>query len=204
MLEEGATPAQIDGAMRSFGMPLGPYQVADMSGLDIAYARRKSQTRQAGTRYVEIADKMVEQGWLGRKTGRGYYIYADGARHGVPNGDVLKLLADHRAAKGIEPRKFSDRDIRDRILLSMVNTGARLLGEGVAARPSDIDAVMVHGFGYPRTRGGPMMDADATTPAVVAARLDKLALKDPRLWAVAPVLRELAKARGKFAELNET
>lgn len=204
MLEEGATPTQIDGAMRAFGFPMGPYQVADMSGLDIAYARRQSQPRKDGVRYVEIADKMVQQGWLGRKAGRGYYIYTDAARHGVPNGDLLKLIETHRAENDIETRGFSDRAIRDRILLAMVNTGARLLGDGVAARPSDIDAVMMLGFGYPRARGGPMMDADATTPAVVASRLQKLASEEPSLWSVAPVLQSLAQERQKFSVLNET
>lgn len=204
MLEEGATPAQIDGAMRSFGFPLGPYQVADMSGLDIAHARRQSLPRDPDTRYVDIADKMVARGWLGQKTGRGYYIYADGARHGVPNGDVLKLIAEHRAEKGITAQKFSDRAIRDRILLAIVNAGAELLGKGVVARPSDIDVVMVHGFGYPRKRGGPMMDADATTPSIVAERLAVLAQEEPSLWRVAPVLEQLARERQKFADLNQT
>ncbi|SFR44938.1 3-hydroxyacyl-CoA dehydrogenase NAD-binding domain-containing protein [Litoreibacter janthinus] len=202
MLEDGATPAQIDGAMRSFGFRLGPYQVADMSGLDIAYARRKSKPRDPEARYVEIADKMVEQGWLGQKSGRGYYIYIDGQRQGVPNGDVLKLIAEHRAKLGITPRKFTDRDIRDRILLAIVNAGARLLGEGVAARPSDIDTVMIHGFGYPRGRGGPMMDADATTPSIIASRLSILAPEEPTLWGAAPVLTMLAQERQKFADLN--
>ncbi|SHE60970.1 short chain enoyl-CoA hydratase /3-hydroxyacyl-CoA dehydrogenase [Litoreibacter ascidiaceicola] len=202
MLEDGATPAQIDGAMRSFGFQLGPYQVADMSGLDIAYARRQTKPRDPDARYVEIADKMVEQGWLGQKSNRGYYIYAEGQRQGVPNGDVLKLIAEHRAQKGITPRTFSDRDIRDRILLAIVNAGARLLGEGVAARPSDIDVVMMLGFGYPRSRGGPMMDADATTPSIIASRLSVLAPEEPTLWGAAPVLTMLAQERQKFAELN--
>ncbi|RLJ58943.1 short chain enoyl-CoA hydratase /3-hydroxyacyl-CoA dehydrogenase [Litoreibacter meonggei] len=202
MLEDGATPSQIDGAMREFGFRLGPYQIADMSGLDIAYARRQLKPRSPDARYVEIADKMVEQGWLGQKSGRGYYIYTGGHHMGVPNGDVLKMIAEHRAHKGIVPRKFSDRDIRDRILLAIVNAGARLLGEGVAARPSDIDAVMVHGFGYPRSRGGPMMDADATTPSIIASRLSVLAPEDPSLWGAAPVLTMLANERQKFADLN--
>ncbi|TDT77339.1 short chain enoyl-CoA hydratase /3-hydroxyacyl-CoA dehydrogenase [Litoreibacter halocynthiae] len=202
MLEDGATPAQIDGAMRSFGFQLGPYQVADLSGLDIAYARRQSKPRDPDARYVEIADKMVEHGWLGQKSKRGYYIYAEGQRQGVPNGDVLKLIAEHRAQKGITPRKFSDRDIRDRILLAIVNAGARLLGEGVAARPSDIDVVMMLGFGYPRSRGGPMMDADATTPSIIASRLSVLEPEEPALWGAAPVLTMLAQERQKFADLN--
>jgi 3-hydroxyacyl-CoA dehydrogenase len=202
MLEDGATPAQIDGAMRAFGFQLGPYQVADMSGLDIAHARRQSAPRNPDVRYVEFADKMVEQGWLGQKTNRGYYIYTEGQREGVPNGDVLKMLMEHRAQKGITPRKFSDREIRDRILLAIVNAGARLLGEGVAARPSDIDAVMVHGLGYPRSRGGPMMDADATTPSIIASRLSVLAPEEPSLWSAAPVLAMLAAERQKFASLN--
>lgn len=202
MLEDGATPAQIDGVMRAFGFGLGPFQIADMSGLDIAYARRQSKPRDPDARYVEIADMMVEQGWLGQKTGRGYYIYGAGERQGVPNGDVLKMLAEHRGRKGIVPRKFTDREIRDRILLTIVNAGARLLGEGVAARPSDIDTVMIHGFGYPRSRGGPMMDADATTPSIIASRLSILAPEEPSLWEVAPVLAMLARERQKFADLN--
>ncbi|MEP3347743.1 MAG: 3-hydroxyacyl-CoA dehydrogenase NAD-binding domain-containing protein [Litoreibacter sp.] len=203
MLEDGATPPQIDGAMRAFGFQLGPYQVADMSGLDIAYARRQSTPRDGNSRYVEIADNMVAQGWLGQKTNRGYYIYTDGHRHGVPNGDVLKMIAEYRAQKGITPRKFSDRDIRDRILLAIVNAGARLLGEGVAARPSDIDTVMIHGFGYPRGRGGPMMDADATTPSIIASRMSVLAHEDANIWGAAPVLTMLAQERQRFADLNK-
>ncbi|WP_298261723.1 3-hydroxyacyl-CoA dehydrogenase NAD-binding domain-containing protein [uncultured Litoreibacter sp.] len=202
MLEDGATPAQIDGAMRSFGFPLGPYQAADMAGLDIGYARRQSTPRDADARYVEIADKMVEQNWLGQKNGRGYYIYIEGESQGVPNGDVLKLIAEHRADKGITARKFSDRDIRDRILLAIVNAGARLLGQGVAARPSDIDLVMVQGFGYPRSRGGPMMDADITTPSIIASRLSILSPEEPSLWQAAPVLVMLAQERQRFASLN--
>ncbi|PTX55440.1 3-hydroxyacyl-CoA dehydrogenase [Litoreibacter ponti] len=202
LLEEGATPQQIDTAMRGFGFKMGPYQVADMSGLDIAHARRQSSPRDADARYVEIADKIVAQGWLGQKTHRGYYVYPEGARDGVPNGDVLKLIAAHRAENGITEQSFTEAEIRDTLLLTMVNAGAQLLTEGVAARPGDVDTVMIHGFGYPRSRGGPMFEADTTTPALIMRRLEALQAQAPNLWTPAPLLRELARERRKFADLN--
>lgn len=202
LLLDGATPAQVDGAMRSFGMAMGPYQALDMSGLDISWARRRAAAQDPDPRYLALADRMCEQGWFGQKAGRGYYVYADGERHGVPNPEMLQLLADERRAKGITARSFSDRQMRDHLLLTWVNEGARLVGEGVATRPSDIDAVMVHGFGYPRGRGGPMLDADQTTPFQILRRIEILHKEDPSLWDIAPLLRELAAERGIFSELN--
>ncbi len=203
LLLDGATPAQVDNALRSFGFPMGPYQIQDMSGLDIGWARRRAQPEDPDPRYLSLADRMCEAGWFGQKTGKGYYVYAEGERHGVPNPDMLHLLAEERRAKGITARKFTDRQLRDHLLLTWVNEGARLVGTGTATRPSDVDAVMVHGFGYPRWRGGPMLDADQTTPFQILRRIEILQKEDPSLWDIAPLLREMAAERGKFADLNE-
>lgn len=202
LLMDGAAPAQVDAAMRAFGMPKGPYQMQDMAGLGSAWARRKAGPQDPDPRYLALGDRMCEAGWLGRDTGRGYYVYAPGERHGVPNPDMLKLLADERRDKGITAQDFSDRQLRDHLILTWVNEGARLVGQGVATRPSDIDTVMVHGLGYPRARGGPMLDADQTTPFETLRRVEILAKRDPSLWQVAPLLRELAAERRKFGDLN--
>lgn len=201
MLLAGAVPAQIDTAMRGYGFALGPYQAQDFSGLDISWARRKADPNWPNLQDLELADWMCEAGWFGQKTGRGYYTYEKGARHGVPNPDMLELLKAERLAKEITPRDFTDQDIRDRILSAMVNEGAWLLEEGVASRASDIDVVMVHGFGYPRARGGPMQDADLTTPFEVVRRISTFAQDDPDIWKIAPVLQNLANERQKFSDL---
>ncbi|MDA8746722.1 3-hydroxyacyl-CoA dehydrogenase NAD-binding domain-containing protein [Litoreibacter sp.] len=201
MVLAGAEPAQVDGAMRAYGMALGPYQAQDFSGLDIGWARRKDTPNWPNAADLEIADRMCEAGWFGQKTGRGYYVYAKGSTQGVPNPDMLELLAMERRAKNIQSRTFRDREIRDRILLSMVNEGAWLLEEGVAARASDIDVVMVHGFGYPRAHGGPMHDADMTTPFEVVRRITTFVDENPDLWNIAPTLSKLAVERKKFSEL---
>lgn len=201
MVEDGAVPAQIDTAMRNFGFALGPYQVLDRSGLDISWEMRKRRGPVEGERYVAIGDKMCELGWLGQKSGQGYYIYpADGAPE--PNPDALLLIEELRRAKNIDPRQFTDREIRDRLLLAMVNEGARLVETGDAQRPSDVDVAMIYGLGYPERRGGPMFDADQTTPFEIHRRIGRLALEEPDLWQIAPLLERLARERGKFSDLN--
>lgn len=169
MLEDGATPAQIDAAMRAYGFPVGPYQVLDIAGLDISWARRKrlAATRDPAHRYVTIGDTLCERGWFGQKAGRGYYLYDAGSRVGGREDppEVLQTIAEARAAKGgiTPPRAFTTEEIQARCLGgAMANEGARLLEEGVALRPpSDIDVVLFFGYGFPRWRGGgPMMAAD--------------------------------------------
>lgn len=156
MLEEGALPAQIDAALESFGMAMGPFAVADMSGLDIAWRMRqaRSHLRDGNSRYVDIPDLLCEQGHFGRKTGSGYYLYDEqGRRSEDPN--VNDLIVQESVRKGIERRVFSRDDIVDRALLTMANEAALLLAEGVTTRSSDIDLVMVNGFGFPKWEGGP-------------------------------------------------
>jgi 3-hydroxyacyl-CoA dehydrogenase len=201
MLEDGATPEQIDAAMRSFGLGLGPYQVIDRSGLDISWARRKAIGPPEG-RHVKLADQMCLAGWFGRKSGRGYYVYDKDGVAVRPNADMLVMLSKLREENGITPRDFSTKNILDRVLLALVNEAALMMEEGIVNHPSDIDVVMVHGFGYPRARGGPLQDAANLTLFEVHRRVALLEAQDPTLWKVAPLLSVLAAERQSFAELN--
>lgn len=204
MLEDGASPAQIDAAMRAYGFPVGPYQVLDMAGLDISWARRKrlAATRDPQARYVSVGDRMCENGWFGQKTGRGYYIHGHDLGP-VENGQVLDIIEDERRRKGITPREFSQDEIQQRCLNAMANEGARLLEEGVALRPSDIDVVLLYGYGFPRFRGGPMMAADQRGLLMVENALKSYQPEEPAFWAPAPIFAELIKNGRRFSDLNE-
>ncbi|MDA5094208.1 3-hydroxyacyl-CoA dehydrogenase NAD-binding domain-containing protein [Aliiroseovarius sp. KMU-50] len=203
MLEEGASPAEIDAAMRDFGFPVGPYQVLDMAGLDISWARRKrlAETRDPKERYVAIGDRICEQGWFGQKTGRGYYIYG-GESGPVENPDVLTIIAQERAAKDITPRAFSVEEIQMRCLSAMANEGARLVEEGVALRPSDVDVAKLYGYGFPRHRGGPMMWADQNGLLAVENALKSYQPEEPEFWKPSPIFAELIKNGRHFSDLN--
>ena len=158
MLEDGAWPEEVDAALEAFGFAMGPFSVADLSGLDIAWRMRKAQaaTRDPRERYVAILDHLCEQNRLGRKTSAGYYRYADGKRSPTSDAVVQGIITKASAARGITRRTLSAEEIQRRALLSMVNEAALLLAEGVAARPGDVDVVLVHGYGFPRTQGGPV------------------------------------------------
>lgn len=158
MLEEGALPEQIDKAVEAFGFAMGPFAVADLSGLDIAWRMRQAQaaSRDPEARYVAIPDRLCEMNRLGRKTGTGYYRYADSSKRGVPDQTVTQLIDDCSRKKGIVRRAFNQQEIQRRLLLTMANEAALLLAEGVTTHVSDIDLVMVNGFGFPKWEGGPV------------------------------------------------
>ncbi|CAN7655002.1 3-hydroxyacyl-CoA dehydrogenase NAD-binding domain-containing protein [Aminobacter sp. LjRoot7] len=160
MIEDGAAPEQVDAALEGYGFPMGIFTVYDMAGLEIAWARRKRQaaTRDPQARYVEIADQLCEAGRFGRKTGKGWYDYASGEKAVDP--EVTALIAAARKAKDISPRSFTPNEIVDRLLRAMADEGAALLTEGIAARSSDIDLVMINGYGFPAHKGGPMFAAE--------------------------------------------
>jgi 3-hydroxyacyl-CoA dehydrogenase len=201
LLLEGALPWEIDAAMEGFGMAMGPYAVQDLSGLEIAWAGRQRMNVKARDdwSYVPIADRMVEGAKrLGRKAGAGWYDYADG--EGKPSPEVEALIRAASAEAGLRRRTVPEGEIRRRALGAMVQEATRLLDEGIAARPSDVDLVLVHGYGFPRWRGGPMHWADAEGLRVVAATIDGFAVKDPRTWQVPALLRALAAAGGRFAD----
>lgn len=156
LLEDGALPHEIDAALEDYGFPMGLFAVYDMAGLEIAWARRKRQaaTRDPSERYVEIADRLCEAGRLGQKSGRGWYAYADGKRTVDPQ--VTAIIEAERTKKGVVVRSFSQAEIQKRLLDAMTAEGEALLAEGIAARASDIDLVMINGYGFPAHKGGPM------------------------------------------------
>lgn len=158
LVEDGASPEQVDAAMVAFGMAIGPFAVADMSGLDIAWARRKrlAPTRDPRQRYVAIADRLCEEGRFGRKTGAGWFRYPDGARRGEPDPHVERVIDDSRRDKGIVARPVPDEEIQQRVLGSMVAAAARIVVDGVARRATDVDVAMTEGFAFPKALGGPL------------------------------------------------
>jgi 3-hydroxyacyl-CoA dehydrogenase len=203
MIEDGALPWEIDAAMESFGMPMGPFKVMDLSGLDISWAMRKRQApdRDPKERYVEIADRICEAGWLGRKAGRGWYIYEKG-QPPAPNPDVEKIIIEESEKKGIDRRGFSSEEIQNRILYAMINEGAKIVEEGIAKRPLDVDMVEVMGYGFPRWRGGPMCTADIIGLDKVLAAIKDYAKKDAFYWAPSALLERLVARDESFSDLN--
>ena len=200
LLLEGASPAQIDAALEAFGMAMGPNAVSDLAGLDVGYrVRRERRNPPDDPRYYRVADLLVESGRLGQKSGRGAYLYPQGARRRVPDPEVEAMIAAESARLGIERRAVSDEEICRRCLFALINEGARLLGEGIAAVPGDIDAIWCNGYGFPRFRGGPMFYADTLGPAVVLDGVQRFAdTLGRQYWTPAPLLEELARSGGSF------
>ncbi len=205
MMEDGASPYDIDAAAREFGYPMGPYQMVDLAGGDIGWATRKRRaaTRDPALRTVQIPDRLCERGWFGQKTGRGFYLYPDGARVGTPDPEVLAIIDEERRRAGVTPRAFTHEDILRRYLAAMINEAANVLHEGIALRPSDVDVVFLSGYGFPRYRGGPMHYADSVGLAQVLADIRAYAKEDPAFWKPSPLLVRLAESGGTFASLNQ-
>ncbi|MTI16258.1 3-hydroxyacyl-CoA dehydrogenase [Rhodobacteraceae bacterium RKSG542] len=204
MILEGASPKEIDSAIRGFGFAMGPFETADMAGLDISWARRKrlAATRDPRDRQVGFADAICEQGWFGRKTGSGYYLYGkDVAKH-TPNPDALELIEAERVEKGIAQRSFSAEEIVERYMAAMVNEAAAIISEGIALRPVDVDLTLLYGYGFPRWRGGPMHYADAVGAAKILDVVKQGAKDDDYFWRTAPLLEKLAEREATFASLN--
>ena len=198
LVDEGASPAQIDAALTRFGMAMGPFAMYDMAGMDIGYAiRQRRYQEQPHIRYSKIADLVVEAGRLGQKTGKGWYRYEVGSRTPLPDGEVDALIARHRAALGIAPRAISDEEIVERCVFALVNEGAHLLGEGISQRASDIDVVYLTGYGFPAARGGPMFFAQTFGLGRVLEVMRGFAANphaDPGFWTPAPALAAAAKS----------
>lgn len=199
MVEDGASPYEIDAALEAYGFALGPFAVFDMSGLDIAWAMRKRRaaTRSPQERYVAIADRLCEAGRLGQKTHAGWYDHVDGRRQ--PSPFVLDAIAAARRERGTAPRAFSAAEIVTRVLAVMANSGADLLEKGIAARAGDIDVVMVNGYGFPRHKGGPMFAADMHGLAATLEEARRAALVGGAGSEVSPLLERLALESGSFA-----
>jgi 3-hydroxyacyl-CoA dehydrogenase len=201
LINAGALPQQIDGALQKFGLAMGPFRMGDLAGLDIGWATRKRKAAEAGVEMKPgVADKLCEAGRFGQKTGAGWYRYEAGKRDPIPDPVTEKLIADYRAANGITPRPVSDQEVVERCIYALVNEGARILEEGIAARASDIDLVYLNGYGFPAHRGGPMLYADTVGLPNVVRALRRFAVEpgaDPS-WQPAPLLLQLAEAGKTF------
>jgi 3-hydroxyacyl-CoA dehydrogenase len=177
MLEDGALPEEVDAALEDFGFAMGPFKVADLSGLDIAWRMRRAQsaTRDPRERYVGILDALCEQGRLGRKAHAGYYNYTDGKISKSTDAVVRQAIEAASVSRGITRRILAPEEIQRRALLAMVNEAALLLAEGVAARASDVDVVLVQGYGFARWQGGPIFWARQQDRSALLADMRELA-----------------------------
>ncbi|GHD51933.1 3-hydroxyacyl-CoA dehydrogenase [Thalassobaculum fulvum] len=204
VMEDGALPQEIDAAITGFGFPMGLYAMGDLAGLDIGYMtrRREDATRPADARYVAIADRLYELGRLGQKTGAGWYRYEDG-RTPIPDPEVEAIILEESGKKGINRRAFGADEILTRALCALVNEGAKVLAEGIALRPVDIDMVWLFGYGFPAYEGGPMFWADRRGLDKVLADIRGFADHDPKSWQPAPLLVELAEAGRTFKEWSD-
>jgi 3-hydroxyacyl-CoA dehydrogenase len=200
LLDEGATPQQVDKAIEKFGFAMGPFRMGDLAGNDIGWAIRKRRAQERPNMlYSRTADKLCELGRFGQKTGAGWYDYKEGKRDAIPSELVVKMIEDHRKELGITPRKISDDEIVQRLVFALVNEGARIVEDGIASRASDIDMVYITGYGFPIHRGGPMLYADQLglfNVVQAMKRFQKNPRDDAKFWQPAPLLAKLA-AEGK-------
>ena len=200
LLLEGATPAQVDGALQRFGMAMGPLAVADLAGLDVGYKARAALPDLPDHPAYHVADQLVEIGRLGQKSGAGFYNYDPESRQRMDAPEVEAMIRNEADALGILSRRFSDDEIVERVIYPLINEGALILEEGIAQRPGDIDIVYLYGYGFPAHRGGPMFYANTVGLDQVYRRIcdfrDKLRAED---WQPAPLLRELAENGGTFS-----
>ena len=202
LIEEGATPQQVDKAIEKFGFAMGPFRMGDLAGNDIGWAIRKRRyVEKPDMKYSKTADLLCEMGRFGQKTGAGWYDYQPGKRDAIPSKAVEDMIEKHRKDQGITPRKISDQEIVERLVYSLVNEGAHILEDGIASKASDIDMVYLTGYGFPIWRGGPMKYADQMGLFNVAESMKRFA-QNPRddavFWQPAPMLAKLAAAGKTF------
>ena len=202
LLEEGATPQLVDGALRNFGMAMGPFAMRDLSGLDIGQAIRKRQraTLPAHLDFPTVSDKLCAAGMLGQKTGAGYYRYEPGNRTPLENPELVPMLEAASQEKGIERKALDEQYIVERCIFALVNEGAKILEEGIAQRSSDIDVIYLNGYGFPSFRGGPMFYADSVGLDRLLARVKELHARCGDWWKPAPLLEKLAAEGRTFTE----
>lgn len=203
LIEEGATPAQVDRALTNFGMAMGIFAVDDMGGIDLNWRVQQESAHliKPGTRRPLMLQKLYEMGRYGQKTGRGWYIY-DENRRATPDPEIEALIEKTAREAGIERRTITDEEIIERAIYIMINEGARILEEGIASRPGDIDAIYFSGYGFPAYRGGPMWYADTVGLKKIYDRIEEFHRKHGDLWAPAPLLKRLALEGKTFASLE--
>jgi 3-hydroxyacyl-CoA dehydrogenase len=198
LIEEGATPWQIDAAIKDFGFPMGPFGMSDLSGVDVFY-KISLEAPKVPYRTSEIATRLYEQGRYGQKTGKGFFLYEDGKREPIRDPVVEALIAEESKRLGITRRSIGDEEIIARCMYALVNQGAQLIGDGIALRPGDEDIVWVYGFGFPWYRGGPMWWADTIGPKKIYDAIVEWRRTLGEHWQPAPLLKEVAERNGTFA-----
>jgi len=199
LLLEGALPNQVDTALESFGMNMGPFRMMDLVGLDLGWRSRKLAKLETPLTN-KIADALCEQERFGQKNGKGFYNYSDGSRAPNPAPENEEIYVKVAEENGFTRRDISDEEIVDRCILGLVNEGAKILEEGVAQRSSDMDIVYINGYGFPIWRGGPMFYANSIGLDKVLEKINKFAEKDQDFWKPADLLVALANNGGKFAD----
>ncbi len=200
LVEEGAAPEQVDGALYDFGLAMGPLAMGDLAGLDVGWRIRKEfkHLEKPGVRTPKMADALCELGRYGQKTGKGWYLY-DANRNPKPDHEVNALIEKVAKENGIERRSITNEEIIERTIYALVNEGAKILEEGIALRAVDIDIVYLNGYGFPAWRGGPMFYADTVGLKNVLAKVEEFEKRHGSdLWAPAPLLRKLAEAGKTF------
>lgn len=195
LLEEGALPQQIDKFIYDFGFAMGPFTTGDLSGLDVGWRirQRRAKTRPRDERYSPIADRICERGRFGQKTGAGWYRYEKASRTPIPDSEIEQLIVSVSAELGIARRRIEDQEILERCVYTLINEGAKILEEGIALRPGDIDVIWVHGYGFPMWRGGPMFYADGVGLKKIYDALSRLYDTHGELLKPAPLLQQLAR-----------
>jgi 3-hydroxyacyl-CoA dehydrogenase len=201
-LIEGSTPSDIDTAMQEWGMAMGPLSVGDLAGLDIGYkARAALPVEERGDpKSYRVSDALVEMGRLGQKSGAGFYSYDPETRKKLSDPAVLEIVEREAAALGIERRNIDAGEIVDRLIYALVNEGLKIVEEGIAQRPGDIDVVYVYGYGFPAWRGGPMHYADEVGLEKVLSRINEFRQRFGDHWAPAPLLVQLVEEDLTLAE----
>lgn len=202
LVEDGALPHEVDAALTGFGFAMGIFAVYDMAGNDVGYPTRKAQmaTRATDRRWNDLILELVEQGRLGQKSGLGWYRYEPGSRTPLRDPAFEAWVVERSARLGLVRRPIGTDEILERCLFGLVNEGARLLAQGIAMRPGDIDTVYLNGYGFPAAQGGPMAMADRIGLNTVAAEVQRLHAELGAWWEPAPLLLELAAADSCFAE----
>lgn len=203
LVEEGATPQQVDGALTQFGMAMGIFEVDDMAGIDVAWRVRRElgHFSEPGARKPLVADKLCEMGRYGQKTGKGWYLYGEDRKPAV-DPEVLRLIREAARAAGIAQREFSDEEIVERSLYGLINEGARILEEGGAQRAADIDVIYINGYGFPAWRGGPMFYADTLGLRRIYDRVCQFEKELGQRWKPAPLLQRVAAEGKSFSEYD--
>jgi 3-hydroxyacyl-CoA dehydrogenase len=194
MLMEGAKPWEIDNVLYEFGLPMGPFAMADLAGLDIGWNKQSSSSS-------TVREVLCEMDRRGQKTGAGFYDY-DAQRTPKPSPVTEKILRDFMQRKGVSPRKIAEQEILERCVYPMINEGAKILEERIAIRASDIDIVWINGYGWPAYRGGPMYYADSIGLETVVAKLKEYRPKLGTGFTLSPLLERLAREGKKLSDVK--